>query len=190
MNDILPFNDCSDVDLRGMFHVDSNIVNIQGETATTNKMTKMQIYKSLAQHLPFYNCSDYTLQVECMSNKDKFLKTFENNTFATECSNITEGITMENYSCQYYNENKFNSMLPKHHENSFKIFHLNIRSLNKHCHVLKAFLACLKCNFDVILLTEIGHAIKPLIENVFTDYSLYYDLSKAKKGGAGILVKK
>ena len=97
---------------------------------------------------------------------------------------------MENYSCQYYNENKFNSMLPKHHENSFKIFHLNIRSLNKHCHVLKAFLACLKCNFDVILLTEIGHAIKPLIENVFTDYSLYYDLSKAKKGGAGILVKK
>ena len=81
-------------------------------------------------------------------------------------------------------------MLSKHQPNSLKIFHLNIRSLNKHCHVLNAFLSCLNCNFDVILLTEIGHVIKQLIEKVFTEYSLFYDLSKAKKGGAGILVKK
>ena len=149
----------------------------------------MQFCKNQAQNLPFYNCSDYTIQVECMSNTENFLRNFENNTFAAECRSFTEGVTLENYSCKYYNENKFNSMLSKHQPNSLKIFHLNIRSLNKHCHVLNAFLSCLNCNFDVILLTEIGHVIKQLIEKVFTEYSLFYDLSKAKKGGAGILVK-
>ena len=59
-------------------------------------------------------------------------------------------------------------MLPKHQENTLKIFHLNIRSLNKHCHVLKAFLSCLNRNFDIILLIEVGHAIKEAIEKVFT----------------------
>ena len=80
-------------------------------------------------------------------------------------------------------------MIPKHQNSSLKIFHLNIRSLNKHCHVLKAYLSCLNSNFDIILLTEIGHANKQLIEKVFTEYTLYYDLSKSKKGGAGILVR-
>ena len=80
-------------------------------------------------------------------------------------------------------------MLPKHQNSSLKIFHLNIRSLNKHCHVLKAYLSCLNANFDVILLTEIGHANKELIEKVFTEYTLYHDLTKSKKGGAGILVR-
>ena len=143
----------------------------------------------LAQTLPFHNCSDYAMLTACLSNKDNLLDFFENNTFSSECHSLLDGLNMENYSCKYYNENKFNSMLPKHNEKSLKVFHLNIRSLNKHCHELKAFLSCLNCNFDVLLLTEIGNTNKELIENVFTDYTLYYEHSKLKKGGAGILVK-
>ena len=54
---------------------------------------------------------------------------------------------------------------------------------------MKAYLSCLNSNFDIILLTELGHANKQLIEYVFTDYSLYHDLSVSQKGGAGILVR-
>ena len=135
------------------------------------------------------NCSDYALLTACLSDKDKLLDFFENNTFSSECHSLLDGLSMENYSCKYYNENKFNSMLPKHHEKSLKVFHLNIRSLNKHCHELKAFLSCLNCNFDVLLLTEIGNTNKELIENVFTVSTLYYENSKLKKGDAVILVK-
>lgn len=80
-------------------------------------------------------------------------------------------------------------MLPKHQEKSLKVLHLNIRSLNNHCHELMAFLSCLNCNFDILLLTEIGNANKELIENVFTDYTHYCEHSIFKKGGAGILIK-
>ena len=126
---------------------------------------------------------------ECLTNKEKFLELFENNAFISECHGLINGLLMENYSCRYYNEDSFNSMLPKHHENSLKIFHLNIRSLNKHCHELNAYLSCLNCNFDLILLTEIGITDKQLIEKAFVNYTLYFDHSKAKKGGAGILVR-
>ena len=190
MNDNLPFNNCNDDELTSIVSVESKFSNTQYENTKMRNKNIIQIRKSLAQYLPFYNSSDYVIQTECISSKEQFLKTFENNAFATECHGITEGITLENYSCKYYNENKFNSMLNKHQDNSLKMFHLNIRSLNKHCHILKAFLSCLNCNFDVILLTEIGHVIKQLIEKVFTDYEIYYDLSEAQKGGAGILVKK
>ena len=145
--------------------------------------------KRLAINLPFYNCSDYAMLNACLSNKDKLLEFFENNTFTSECHSLIDEFSMENFSCKYYNENKFNSILPKHQEKSLKVFHLNIRSLNKHCHELKAFLSCLNCSFDVLLLTEIGNANKELIENVFIECTLYYEHSKLKKGGAGILIK-
>ena len=80
-------------------------------------------------------------------------------------------------------------MISKHKKNSLKTFHLNIRSVNKHCHELKAFLSCLNCNFDLILLTEIGNINEKLIEEVFDNYSLCYNKSTSKKGGAGILIR-
>ena len=144
----------------------------------------------LAQSLPFSNCSDYAMLTACLSDNDKLLDFFENNTFTSECHNLIDEFSMENYSCKYYNENKFNSILSKHQDKSIKIFHLNIRSLNKHCHELNAFLLCFNCKFDVLLLTDIGNANKELIENLFPDYTLYYEHLKLKKGGAGILVKK
>ena len=189
-NNNFPFNNCDDDELVSALSEESNISNTQIETVTLRNKNIIQIRKSFAQNLPFYNCSDYVIQIECISNNEQFLNTFENNSFEAECRSFTEGLVLENFSCKYYNTNKFNSMLHKHQDSSLKIFHLNIRSLNKHCHKLKAFLSCLNCDFDIILMTEIGHIIKQLIEKVFTDYEIYYDLSKASKGGAGILVKK
>ena len=49
---------------------DENITT-QCETTSIGKKTKMEIYKLQTQHLPFYNYSDYTIQVEAMSNTEK-----------------------------------------------------------------------------------------------------------------------
>ena len=43
--------------------------------------------------------------------------------------------------------------------------------------------------FDLILLTEIGNINEKLIEEVFDNYSLCYNKSTSKKGGAGILIR-
>ena len=56
--------------------------------------------------------------------------------------------------------------------------------------MLKAFLSCLKCSFDVILVSECGNANIPLIEDVFKDFEFHFDPPKTSKGGAGILIRK
>ena len=152
MNENLPFSSCSDAQLSGVLSEERNTKNTQNESMRENKGKNNEIF---SQYMPFYKCSDYWIQREYISNTEKFLKTFENNTFTNECRRFIEGLTKDNFSCKYYNENKFNSMIPKHQNSSLKIFHLNIRSLNKHCHVLKAYLSCLNLNFDIILLTEL-----------------------------------
>ena len=74
--------------------------------------------------------------------------------FSEECMKITEGLNTNNFSCKYYNESSFPHLLKKYESDDLKVFHLNIRSLNKHIFELKAYLTCLKTDFDVILLTE------------------------------------
>ena len=181
MIDNLPFKYCNDDELNDILSVETNKVKSNIDTKITSSI--------LAQNLPFQKCSDFVMLTECLTNKERFLEFFENNVFLSEYHSIIEGLTTDNYTCRYYSEDKFNSMIPKQLDNSLKVYHLNIRSLNKNCHQLKAFLACLNCNFDVLLLTEIGITDKQLIENVFDNYTLYYDHSKAKKGGAGILIR-
>ena len=75
--------------------------------------------------------------------------------------------TSENYLCKYYDINSFNSRHSNNEHIYPKICHLNIRSLNLHKHDLAAYLECLNCTFDIILLTECGHALKVSIEDIF-----------------------
>ena len=181
MYDNLPFRYCNDDELESVLSIERKRDRPRYETMARDLIPEKQ--------LPFYNCTDYVMLTECLTNKDKFLELFENNAFISECHSLINGLLMENYSCRYYNEDSFNSMLPKHQKNSLKSFHLNIRSLNKHCHELYTFLSCLNCDFDIILLTEIGKTDKQLIEKAFENYTLYFDHPNSNKGGAGILIK-
>ena len=107
MNENIPFSNCNDVELSSVLFVESNLENTQNESMPINKTKNKEI---LAQYMPFYKCSDYWIQREYLSNTEKFLNSFENNTFTTECHRFIEGLTKGNYSCKYYKENKFNSM--------------------------------------------------------------------------------
>ena len=87
-----PFKLCNNDELRGVL----SVVSRNRKIVTTNE--------SLAQTLPFFVCSDYEMLSQCLTNKDKFLELFENNSFTSQCFNLKEGLSMENYSCRYYNE--------------------------------------------------------------------------------------
>ena len=177
MTEFLPFQYCDDKEFFDLLPV------------IKSKLKSKISCSTIAQILPYYPSTDFEMLRECLTNKDQFLEFLENNNFTSVYNNITDGLSPENFSCKYYNEDKFNSIIPKQPKISLKAFHLNIRSLNLNCHQLKAFLSCLNCEFDIILLTEIGKPDKQIIEEVFENYTLYSDPPKSKKGGAGILIK-
>ena len=183
-SDKFPFHELSDNEISSMFGDLNHEIDISRNGERLNNPV-------LFSHaLPFSSCSDYTVMYECMSANSKILKRLENNGFSKKYIDLIDSYTLGNFDCKYYNEDKFNFMLSKHHPDALKVYHQNIRSLNLHCHELKSFLECLMCNFDVILLTEIGKTDINYINKVFDDYALYAEPPKSNKGGAGILVKK
>ena len=126
----------------------------------------------------------------CMSAEEKILKKFETNNFSNQLINNLS-LLKDNFTCNYFNENSFHKLINHHNAKSLKIFHINIRSINKHKIILKSYLESLKCTFDIIFLTETGNTTLFEIEDTFQNYKFYLDPPIAKrgsKGGAGILV--
>ena len=122
---------------------------------------------ALALALPFIKMSEEEIRIEFLSDKDAIIEKHGNNNFFNDIADYVNTFTSENYSCKYYDINSFNSKFYKNGHTYPKICHLNIRSLNLHKHNLAAYLECLNSTFDIILVTECGHALKTSIEEVF-----------------------
>ena len=138
MDDFLPFHYCDDKEFFNLLPV------------IRSKLKSKISCSCIAQILPYYPSTDYEMLRECLTNKDQFLEFLENNNFTSVYNDIRDSLSPENFSCKYYNEDKFNSIIPKQPKITLKAFHLNIRSLNLNCHQLKAFLSCLNCEFDYL----------------------------------------
>ena len=87
MNENLPFINCNDVEFSNLLSVGRDSENTKNETMAKNKNKSKVI---LAQYMPFYKCSDYWIQREYLSNTEKFLESFENNTFTSNCRSFIE----------------------------------------------------------------------------------------------------
>ena len=141
--------------------------------------------------LPFQGCNDQEIILNCLSSKARFLELLENNGLKNIFSNVFN--YNDNLNCKYHNEISFQKVLKSHSPNALKVYHINIRSLNKHKIILKSYLESLKCKFDIIFLTETGNATKHEIEHFFQDYEFLIDTpkpGKSNKGGAGILIRR
>ena len=146
--------------------------------------------KKLFTELPFQGCTDYEILVNCLSSKTKFLELLENNNLNNQF-NRNSADPSKHTDCKYQNEISFQNINKVHSHNALKVFHLNIRSINKHKILLKSYIESLKCNFDLIFLTETGNASINEIEEIFHNYKFFLDEpipGKGSKGGAGILV--
>ena len=169
--------------------------NISQITETHHDTTLHRNYPHLqTQHLfrelPFYSCTEYEIIVNCLTSHNKFLELLANNNLSNEIFRQLPEMK-ENFKCTYQTENSFQNLIKKHSSNSLKVFHQNIRSLNKNKLILKSFLDSLNCNFDLIFITETGNAQPNEIEEIFKNYKFYIDApiaGKGSKGGAGILV--
>ena len=144
----------------------------------------------LALALPYINQSCEQIRDEHLSEKQIITEKHSRNSFFNEMADYVNTFTSENYTCKYYDINSFNSKHGKKDHIFPKICHLNIRSLNLHKHTLAAYLNCLNCTFDIILLTECGHALKASIEEIFTNYEFHMTPPTSNKGGAAILVRR
>lgn len=124
--------------------------------------------KCLLINLPFFETSDEefasinTFQISANYNKFNHLLF---NPFQSNYNPIDNVIDPDsNYfekqsdilnKCTYFLEDDFNNKLAKdYNSNNFSLFHLNVRSLNKHFDAFETYINLLKVKFSVIALSE------------------------------------
>ena len=113
------------------------------------------------------------------SNLEKFLKPYKD---------MYNQVGME---CEYYVENEFKATLKKYNDSKFSIFHVNIRSLNKHLKELVTYLSLLNMKFDCIWSSEVWNCNLEFYRNNFQNYVSCFEPPKGTYiGGVAIFIKR
>ena len=144
----------------------------------------------LCKHLPFFNCSFFTISQMFLSTKDKILDKLEGNNFTKNMIKHVNGFSKDNYTCSYADEKSILNTSKKHISNCLKIFHVNIESFKKHGTELSIYLKCLSQKFDILCITEIRHTTVGLINKDFPDFHVFIDDPSTAKGGVALLLRK
>ena len=121
---------------------------------------------------------------------ERFFEMCESNNLSEQMTKVMNTVNSVNFNFKYYTEHSIQSSVLNHKPNAFKVFHLNIRSIELHKVELAFYLEIIKSQFQVILLTETGKANIASIEACFPEYNFFLDPPTRNKGGAGILVRK
>jgi len=144
----------------------------------------------LMQEMPFSLLSDFEI---CNMYSDTNWDFLENDTFVDYIKNYLKGNFHGShpFDFKYFTETEFNHKFRNIENNdTFSVFHLNIRSLNSNCSSLCQFLALLELKFDVIVLTEICAFNITFYHNVLSGYHFYYKLPvDSKVGGVGLYIR-
>ena len=73
----------------------------------------------------------------------------------------------------------------------FSIFHMNIRSLNKHHKELVTYLSLLNMKFDCICLSEVWNYNLEFYRNIFQKYASYFEPPKGTNiGGVAVFINR
>ena len=168
----------------------SHYLNMSGSNNMyNNRLSECKIRFKQAQEMPFSSCTDYQLYRECSTQISNIFEIFNDNNFAKQIKTLVNNFTTDNYSCQYYNDSKFQSLMKTNNDIGLKVTHFNIRSFEKNKFILLSYLESLNTEFDVIFLSEIGKVNVALAESIFVGYKLIHQPPSTAKGGAGMLVK-
>ena len=141
-------------------------------------------------HLPFFNCSFFTISQMFLSTKDKILDKLEGNNFTKNMIKHVNGFSKDNHTCSYADEKSILNTSKKHISNCLKIFHVNIESFKKHGTELSIYLKCLSQKFDILCITEIRHTTVGLINKDFPDFHVFIDDPSTAKGGVAFIKKR
>ena len=150
-----------------------------------------RVTNNLLCHMPFYQLTDYALQIEFETTKNYILSLMKENGFneIVKENKILNSMNSQNaIPCMYYDAEEFVA-LNRNGKEFLNIFSLNISSLPKHASELTCYLYTLETTFDIIVLSEIGKTNIDSMTNLFKGFDLYFDSpSSNTKGGVGIFV--
>ncbi len=118
------------------------------------------------------------------------LEKLEDNNFSKNMIDLMNGISKNNYTCGYFEEEGIHKLSKKHVKDSLKIYHGSIESFSKNGTNLNFFLHSLKINFDIICLTETRRTNIGIVDKVFPEYHIYLDNPTTSKGGVALLLRK
>ena len=88
--------------------------------------------RNLSNELPFKNCSDYQIRYEMLQFTERFFQMCENNNLSEQMHKVMNIVNSENFNFKYYTEHSIQSSVLSHKPNAFKVFHLNIWSIELH----------------------------------------------------------
>ena len=119
--------------------------------------------------LPFNGLSNDEMANEFMTSKDKLKEVLENSTLPNFMNKFKPYFHQVGIDSKYFTEDEFNSHV-KNSKMKLSIFHVNIRSLNKHHNDLIIDLSMLDTKFDVICLSEIRSYNLKFYKAIFPGY--------------------
>ena len=148
----------------------------------------------LTQSMPFGRLTDFDIQEECRCDKKICIEKLENNGFNKflreyRLENDVTGLSSQD--CKYFDIEQFNNSYGRQ-KHSMRLYHMNIRKFGKHRGSLKALLSTFDLNFDVIVLTEIGHDADRYINSSYlTNFDHFFVLPEGNTyGGTAVFIKK
>jgi hypothetical protein len=111
-------------------------------------------------------------------------------TFLSNLNLLTQSLSFSTPPCKYYSDLEFRDGCSRlDSKDNFKIFHLNIRSLNANNTKLYQFMAALNFPFDAIILSEIWSFNISMYSNLFLNCNFFYALLKNSSiGGVGVFI--
>ena len=104
--------------------------------------------------LPFQTCSPFLLSQLHQSSKNLLTEKLQNNNFSSSMLDHVNDISKDNYTCKYYDQSNIDRLVKSHHNSALKVIHLNCSSIVKNGLDLIGYLAHLRVNFDIVMLTE------------------------------------
>ena len=120
----------------------------------------------LLKFFPFSNLTSEQIPEEFLTSKQRLKEAIKKSNlgkFLKPYKDMYNQVAME---CKYHVENEFNATLKKYnniilkYNVKFSIFHMNMRSLNKHHKELVTYLSLLNMKFDCICLSEVWNCIQ------------------------------
>ena len=139
----------------------------------------------MLSNLPFYSITNHELDILFQTSKSKLTDLLNNHNLQSYLDQSINAI--ENNT--YYTTDNLNE-INEVSKTDLSVFHLNIRSLNKHADELINFLSEIQVNFDCICLTEINRVNLNLYHSLLPGYVFHpVPPQQGNIGGVGLYVK-
>ena len=144
----------------------------------------------MSKFFPFPNLTSEQIRKEFLTSKQRLKEAIKKSKLGKFLKPYKDMYNQVELECRYYVENEFNTTLKKYNDNKFSIFHMNVRSSNKHHKELVIYLSLLNMKFDCICLSEVWNYNLEFHRNIFQNYISYFEPPKETNiGGAAIFIK-